>query len=199
MSLFPPSSASSTADPPLTMVALEASAVSSSTLILSQTDLPPDDDRPEVSTFLSDLIEDIAHTISTLRRNTTVSYELLDRATRIYGRVMTLKCKFKKEGSWDTYDKVMTPSLHSSITVEDEAHLYLASTASVNKWEDNRKALYDGLENLYVNETRYKRLFDTPLKSEAAKVAEKEGLCMASKYDDIAFFTDLHKHIKPVR
>ncbi|THH18652.1 hypothetical protein EW146_g2380 [Bondarzewia mesenterica] len=141
------------------------------------------------------IAESIAPDVCAFRRNTQVSYRLVDRARDIFNRINTLIRSVDEEDNWDNYDKFtaaidpLEERLFSlTALAEDESSQYLSDSTSldacitsVSKWESNRAGLRTALRDLF---------------SHSAFMAldsrdDSDDIKNACKHDDLTYLSDL--------
>ncbi|KAI0067483.1 hypothetical protein BV25DRAFT_1111046 [Artomyces pyxidatus] len=174
----------------------------SSSLFVNLTELPSG--GFPATELIKYLIEAVGHDVVAFRRNTQISYRLVDRVRDICNEINSLIQKVEDEDSWDSYDK-FTAAIDPleellfalSTLTEDEAEHYMAGADSVDqvilsteKWASNRHDLRDVLTQLY-EAGAYKALFP-----DADEDDEEESNTEAGKHDDVSFFSELQQRIK---
>ncbi|KAI0056747.1 hypothetical protein BV25DRAFT_1842149 [Artomyces pyxidatus] len=151
------------------------------------------------------LIEAAGHDVVSFRRNTQISYQLVDRTRYICNVINSLIEAVDDDETWDTYDRFtaavdpLEQLLYKLIEIsEEEAQRYLPSSRSVDdaivfteNWEVNRRELRAALSKLYDSKV-FKDLSTDP---DPAAFTEEE-VAESAKYDDTSYFTELRGFIE---
>ncbi|KAI0067848.1 hypothetical protein BV25DRAFT_1911714 [Artomyces pyxidatus] len=203
MSSSQPSSPASSFDPSSSIALSDNSTFSnmSSSLFVNLTELASG--GFPATELIKYLIEAIGHDVVAFRRNTQISYRLVDRVRDICNEINALIKKVDEEDSWESYEKFSAAidpleELLFALTAisEDETGRYLASVDSVEEaisttenWEANRQELRTVLMSLHTGET-FRDLFPGSNPEE-----EEEEVVEAGKHDDTTLFAEIQENI----
>jgi len=148
------------------------------------------------------LIETIGRDVVRFRRNTQISYHLVDRARSVCDILNALIQRVDEEDDWDSYDKVteavdlVEELLFTSAAItQDEVQRHFGGDkdldgciASTTTWESNRERLREYLHSFRTE----------PEIGELLPMADDEEteIIEAGKHDDASFLLELHQSIK---
>ncbi|KAI0259380.1 hypothetical protein BC834DRAFT_974344 [Gloeopeniophorella convolvens] len=154
---------------------------------------------------IKQLIQTIAHDVVRFRRNTQISYRLVDRARAACDEINALIRKVDEDEDWDSYDIYTEASdvleellLESAGTTSDEVTRWFggdkdveACIKSATSWEGNRQKLRGYLSSLHSKDSPIYKLF--PGENTAS---EEEERGEAGKHDDASFLLEIYQRVR---